>query len=821
MSSTPLEHMYLLPRSTAHQAATRTVLVLGNGHDSLHKIARRVGDMCGHGQQADVRSVVCHREDTGIEHAVLRRLLDTPGGEPLPPHKARHAALEHITGLLTRSPVLLAIGDAQWCDQGTLRCIDHLSRGTAGLPLTIVLNVAPGALTTATAPFLELMTRKDWTVVDATALAPDGTGPADGAVPGAPHPHEPDPLRVARASALLNSTDEELVAALTGLPTGVTRRALHESRDLGLLPEDGAPPSPGSLLDALPAAERERMRTQAAEILNDAARPARQVADLLLGLSALDRPWMAAVLKEAATEARPDHPASSVSYLNRLHEADPDDATTRTELATALLDIDPAAARAHFDGLLSRTDDPDVRARITVPLWLSALMTHRTPETPAALGGVLRALRDGAPDQAPPHRARPEPAGTSPLSGDGPRECLVRAVDALRTALAGTDPDAATADAHHVLRAEPPHTAWERVSAAKVLGLADETETALPHLDRIVADSERRQETWAEYHARSTQALLLLETGRVCEAYRTALAATRLAERHGWGQRTRLAPVTLTLALLARGEPGRAEGVLRRLGARKLDDTIWDHHLYLMARALVARAHGRVEQALDLLERCGASLDSAGVRNPVFTKWWLYSTGLLMELGRPRAARERAELGRHLAEQWPRADSSGLSLLALGMTAGPADRVELLAESVRVLAGTAHRYSYAVAELRLGQELLQRRDDAAARSRLQAARATAVRSGMAAVAEKARSALAAAGGRRPALSGAEQAVARLAADGATNRAIADTLYLSVRTVEYHLTSVYRKLGIDGRAGLAEWPSLPEPGAAARALSDRR
>ncbi|MGX9225717.1 hypothetical protein ACWV95_04090 [Streptomyces albus] len=441
MSSTPLEHMYLLPRSTAHQAATRTVLVLGNGHDSLHKIARRVGDMCGHGQQADVRSVVCHREDTGIEHAVLRRLLDTPGGEPLPPHKARHAALEHITGLLTRSPVLLAIGDAQWCDQGTLRCIDHLSRGTAGLPLTIVLNVAPAALATATAPFLELMTRKDWTVVDATALAPDGTGPADGAVPSAPHPHEPDPLRVARASALLNSTDEELVAALTGLPTGVTRRALHESRDLGLLPEDGAPPSPGSLLDALPAAERERMRTQAAEILNDAARPARQVADLLLGLSALDRPWMAAVLKEAATEARPDHPASSVSYLNRLHEADPDDATTRTELATALLDIDPAAARAHFDGLLSRTDDPDVRARITVPLWLSALMTHRTPETPAALGSVLRALRDGAPDQAPPHRARPEPAGTSSLSGDGPRECLVRAVDALRTALAGTDPD--------------------------------------------------------------------------------------------------------------------------------------------------------------------------------------------------------------------------------------------------------------------------------------------------------------------------------------------------------------------------------------------
>jgi DNA-binding CsgD family transcriptional regulator len=52
------------------------------------------------------------------------------------------------------------------------------------------------------------------------------------------------------------------------------------------------------------------------------------------------------------------------------------------------------------------------------------------------------------------------------------------------------------------------------------------------------------------------------------------------------------------------------------------------------------------------------------------------------------------------------------------------------------------------------------------------------------------------------LTAAEQRVARLAATGLTNRAIADQLVVTVKAVEWHLSHVYRKLGIHSRGALA-------------------
>lgn len=50
------------------------------------------------------------------------------------------------------------------------------------------------------------------------------------------------------------------------------------------------------------------------------------------------------------------------------------------------------------------------------------------------------------------------------------------------------------------------------------------------------------------------------------------------------------------------------------------------------------------------------------------------------------------------------------------------------------------------------------------------------------------------------LSGREVEVVRLLADGLSNRSIAEALFLSEATVKTHLVRVYRKLGVDNRAG---------------------
>ena len=52
------------------------------------------------------------------------------------------------------------------------------------------------------------------------------------------------------------------------------------------------------------------------------------------------------------------------------------------------------------------------------------------------------------------------------------------------------------------------------------------------------------------------------------------------------------------------------------------------------------------------------------------------------------------------------------------------------------------------------------------------------------------------------LTSGERRVAALAAEGLTNREIADALFVTVHTVENHLSNVYRKLGVQTRAGLA-------------------
>ena len=110
----------------------------------------------------------------------------------------------------------------------------------------------------------------------------------------------------------------------------------------------------------------------------------------------------------------------------------------------------------------------------------------------------------------------------------------------------------------------------------------------------------------------------------------------------------------------------------------------------------------------------------------------------------------------------------------------------------------------------LGAALRRANRRADAREPLRRALDLAERHGMRLLARRARDELHAAGARprRAALTGpqaltaAEHRVARLAAEGHSNREIAEQLYVTQRTVETHLTHVFAKLDIHARAELA-------------------
>ena len=142
---------------------------------------------------------------------------------------------------------------------------------------------------------------------------------------------------------------------------------------------------------------------------------------------------------------------------------------------------------------------------------------------------------------------------------------------------------------------------------------------------------------------------------------------------------------------------------------------------------------------------------------------------------------------------------------------GPAEeRAAGLAAAVASLDGTPWRLELARARCDLGAELRRAGSRREARAQLEAAMGLAHACGATPLAERAADELRASGARprRRAITGmdaltpSEERVARLAAAGRTNRDIAQELFITLATVETHLTRSYRKLGVPGREELA-------------------
>ena len=175
-----------------------------------------------------------------------------------------------------------------------------------------------------------------------------------------------------------------------------------------------------------------------------------------------------------------------------------------------------------------------------------------------------------------------------------------------------------------------------------------------------------------------------------------------------------------------------------------------------------------------------------------------------------------AELARDALERLAETTQPCANDVALGIEARSrallsdgAAAEDLYREAINRLSLTRLRPELARAHLLFGEWLRGEGRVREARDRLRAAEDLFTEIGMEAFADRAEGELAAAGAKvrrraldaREALTPQEEQIARLARDGLTNAQIGAQLFLSPRTVEWHLHKVFGKLGIDSRSGL--------------------
>jgi DNA-binding CsgD family transcriptional regulator len=232
----------------------------------------------------------------------------------------------------------------------------------------------------------------------------------------------------------------------------------------------------------------------------------------------------------------------------------------------------------------------------------------------------------------------------------------------------------------------------------------------------------------------------------------------------------------------------------------------WKLALLEYARAVLALGLGHYEEALAAAPN--------GYRENVLLR--TFALPDLIEAAVRCGERETAEQA--LASVASRAAASptplmlGLLARSRALLGSDADTEALYQEAIGYLQRARGRVHLARVELLYGEWLRRERRQRDAREHLQAAYGVFREVGADGFAERARVELAAAGGtaRQPASSGdgltpQELQVAALAATGFTNLEIASRLFISPKTVDYHLGKVYRKLGVGSRRELARVP----------------
>jgi DNA-binding CsgD family transcriptional regulator len=655
---------------------------------------------------------------------------------------------------------------------------------------------------------------------------------------------------IARAVAILG-IDAELrhAAALAQLDQRTAAVAVDALVSAGILgpgrPLDFVHPIVRAAVYAdLPAGQRGLAHRDAARMLAAEDAGVARVAAHLLATEPAGDHEVVPILRQAAHEAlRTGATGAAIAYLRRaLQEPAPRPVRPGLllELGEAERHAGDSAAVGHLAGAADEAPEPRSRTQALRELGRACVLEGRMVEAASAWERAIDEARGELPALA--HEIEAELIGLGQmgmLSGYSVAERVARLRrDELRPADRGTRMLLGVAAFEALRRAEPAATTVALAEAALSAGaIAEPVLDSAPHYlallallyaDRYDVAGQRCAQELAHARARGsvsgfmvvciTTADLAYRQGRLADAESDALSVLEIAAGENVLVRS-VASAVLADCQLARGRRHEAAATLAETGAMDLPP---EHllHALLHTRGTFKAASGHARDGLSDLLACGRLLTASGSLNPAQVPWRSSAARIHAALGERDHARKLSDEEVELARSFGAPRALGAALRTAGHVAGSAAGLELLSEAVATLEGSGADLELAHALIDRGAALRRARHRADAQIPLRRGLDLAHRCGAAVLASRARDELTATGARprRPALTGIdslsprERRVAQLAAQGLTNREIAQALFVTLKTVETHLGHCYQKLDITSRAQLpTELTRRGEPG----------
>jgi DNA-binding CsgD family transcriptional regulator len=269
-----------------------------------------------------------------------------------------------------------------------------------------------------------------------------------------------------------------------------------------------------------------------------------------------------------------------------------------------------------------------------------------------------------------------------------------------------------------------------------------------------------------------------------------------------------MATGVLVDALVERGKIHEAERQLEPV-AGDLQSSSQTAGVLRHARGRLRFAQRRLDEAVDDFRAAGEVANRTMAVSPCYLPWRSDAALAELALGHPDAARRLGEEELELARSFGAPRALGVALRAAGLVAGGKRGEALLREAIEVLSGPDTRLEQARVLADLGAALRRSNRRVEAREMLRQAVDAAYRVGAEPIASRAEIELRATGAKPrrimltglEALTASERRIAELAAEGLTNAQIAQTLFVTARTVEGHLTNVFLKLRVKARTEL--------------------